>query len=546
MARHPDAPALLFRHEHTSYGALHRLAWVAADQLRAISLPDRRPVGIVARKSPQAVALILGCLMVRQSFVLPSIELGETALHTLFSRADCAGVLAPDTSVAGRVPGLEATVVCGGAPPPLSPTQPGIGLDGGLPEGPLPNGRLGDLPWQGRVGELRLQVRRFRCPAADCPRRVFAERLPTVAAPRVRRTRRLAEAQRTIALSAGGAPGARLATRLAMPVSGDTLLRLIRAEAMAPIPTPRVIGIDDWAWRCGKRYGAIIVDLERSRPINLLPDRQADTVAAWLKAHPSVEIVARDRAGAHADGIRRGVPTAVQVADRWHLLHNLTDALREGLTGHHRDLRAAAKLAVAPVDGTGQESHASQPDEGNKPPPRREQRSAAIQAARHARFEEVVALDARGWSQTRIAQTLGLDRKTVRVWLRSGQPPPWRQPAKGSQVDPFLDHLRRRWDEVSRSPKLAQTVALARAFWTMVRQQRAGELDEWLLATDGTAMAGFAGGLKRDLAAVRAALSLLWSTGPVEGQISKLKTIKRTMNGRGGFDLLPHRVLEAA
>lgn len=482
--------------------------------------------------------------------------------------------------------------------------------------------RLNDLPWQGRVGELRLQVRRFRCPAADCPRRVFAERLPTVEAPRVRRTRRLAEAQRTIALSAGGEPGARLATHLAMPVSGDTLLRLIRAEPTAPIPTARVIGIDDWAWRCGKRYGTIIVDLERRRPIDLLPDRQADTVAAWLKAHPGVEIVARDRAGAYADGVRRGVLTAVQVADRWHLLHNLTDALREVLTGHHRDLRAAAKLAVAPVDGTGQEAHAPQPDEGAKPPTRREQRSAAIQAARQARFEEVVALDARGWSQTRIAQTLGLDRKTVRVWLRSGQPPPWRQPTKGSQVDPFLDHLRRRWDGgchnaarlwreikalgftgqrttvrdwarplrqtapgtasavsaswrapsrrraawlvvadeteidateqafvtalLSRSPKLAQTVALARAFRTMVRQQRAGELDEWLLMTDGTAMAGFAGGLKRDLAAVRAALSLPWSTGPVEGQISKLKTIKRTMNERGGFDLLRHRVLEAA
>ncbi|MGF7178132.1 transposase InsO family protein [Azospirillum doebereinerae] len=268
-----------------------------------------------------------------------------------------------------------------------------------------------------------------------------------VAAPRVRRTRRLAEAQRTIALSAGGDPGARLATRLAMPVSGDTLLRLIRAEPMTPIPMPRVIGIDDWAWRRGKRYGTIVVDLERRRPIDLLSDRQADTVAAWLKAHPGVEIVARDRAGAYADGIRRGTPTAVQVADRWHLLHNLTDALREGLTGHHRDLRAAAKLAVAPVDGTGQEAPAPQPDEGGKSSTRREQRSAAIQAARHARFEEVAALDARGWSQTRIAQALSLDRKTVRVWLRSGQPPPWRQPAKGSRLDPFLDHLRWRWDE---------------------------------------------------------------------------------------------------
>nr|WP_200475213.1 hypothetical protein [Azospirillum argentinense] len=123
------------------------------------------------------------------------------------------------------------------------------------------------------------------------------------------------------------------------------------------------------------------------------------------------------------------------------------DWLREILTGHHRDLRAAAKLAIAPVDETGQEAPAPQPDEGGKPPTRREQRSAGIQAARQPRFEEVVALDARGWSQTRIGQTLGLDRKTVRVWLRSGQPPPWRQPAKGSQVDPVLGHLRRRWDE---------------------------------------------------------------------------------------------------
>nr|WP_244442550.1 ISL3 family transposase [Azospirillum lipoferum] len=481
---------------------------------------------------------------------------------------------------------------------------------------------LGDLPWQGRVGDLHLQVRRFRCAVADCPRRIFAEPLPTVAAPRVRRTRRLAEAQRAIALSAGGNPGARLSTRLAMPVSGDTLLRLIRAVPVVPAPPPQIVGIDDWAWRRGKRYGTIIVDLERNRPIDLLPDRQADTVAAWLKAHPGVEIVARDRAGAYADGVRQGAPSATQVADRWHLLHNVTDTLREVLTGHHRDLRAAAKLAVAPLGKTEQDPHLLLSDEVSSPPTRREQRSAALHAARHARHDEVVALKTRGWSQTRIAETLHLDRKTVRVWLRSGQPPAWRQPAKGSRLDPFLDHLQQRWDDgchnaaqlcreikslgftgqrtlvrdwarplrqavgsaasmalaswpapsrrraawlviadehevdpteqafvsalIARSPELARTITVARAFRAMVRGQRAGELDNWLLTADGTPLAGFANGLKSDLAAVRAALSLPWSTGPVEGQISRLKTIKRMMNGRGGFDLLRHRVLEAA
>lgn len=165
------------------------------------------------------------------------------------------------------------------------------------------------------------------------------------------------------------------------------------------------------------------------------------------KAPPSVEIVARDRACAYADGVRQGVPTAIQVADRWHLLHNVTDALREVLTRHHRDLRAAAKLAVAPVGETEQELLRTRSDEVSRPPTRREQRSTALHAARHSRYEEVVALKARGWSRTRIAETLHLDHKTLRVWLRSGQPPAWRQPTKGNWLDPFLDHLRQRWDD---------------------------------------------------------------------------------------------------
>lgn len=140
--------------------------------------------------------------------------------------------------------------------------------------------RLADLSWQGRIVELQVRVRRFRCATAVCRRRIFAERLAAVAAPKVRGTGRLREAQRQIGLALGGEPGSRLAGRLAMPASGDTLLRLIRASGIAIAPPPRIIGVDDWAWRRGHRYGTLICDLERRRVLDLLPDRDGDTLAA--------------------------------------------------------------------------------------------------------------------------------------------------------------------------------------------------------------------------------------------------------------------------
>jgi len=476
---------------------------------------------------------------------------------------------------------------------------------------------LGDLPWQGRVGRLDLQVRRFRCSAPECPRRVFAERLPAAAPPRVRRTARLAEAQRSIAFSAGGEAGARLASRLAMPVSGDTLLRLIRTAPFPAAPMPRVVGIDDWAWRRGQRYGTLIVDLERSRPIDVLPDRDAQTVGAWLNCHPGIEIVARDRAGAYADGVRSSAPEAVQVADRWHLLRNLGDALARVLDQHHGDLRAAAAAAVEGMQGT-----RPVPDVFSVPAP--EPPVSDRHAVRRDRFNEAVALHGQGWPARRIARAVGVNRQTVQGWLRSGQLPTWRQQRRGSTVDHHAEHLDRRWNEgchnaaqlwreiqqqgfrgqlrtvqrwargrrsagptasglgrrmaawpvpskqraawlvvadperldsaeqrfvdalIARSPELDDLISLAREFSTMVRRQQADWLDGWLAAAKGSALAGFAGGLVRDLAAVRAALSLPWSTGPVEGQISRLKTIKRTMCGRAGFELLRHRILQAA
>jgi transposase len=304
--------------------------------------------------------------------------------------------------------------------------------------------RLGDLPWQGRVGQIDLQVRRFRCSDPEYPRRIFAEQLPAVVAPRVRRTARLTEAQRRIALSAGGEAGARLASRLAMPVSADTLLRLIRAEPVLVTTAPRVIGIDDWAWRRGQRYGSLIVDLERNRPVDLLPDRDAQTVAAWLRSHPGAEIVARDRAGAYADGIRSGAPEAVQVGDRWHLLRNLSDALARALDKHQHNLRAATASVAEALQSVQAEPEV--PSASPAVPPALDR-----DATRRARFDEALALHAQGWSVRRIARALGVNRQTVQGWLRSRQLPMWRKQLRGSSVDRHAGHLRGRWNEGCRN-----------------------------------------------------------------------------------------------
>ena len=485
---------------------------------------------------------------------------------------------------------------------------------------------LADLPWQGRPVALQVQARRFRCLNPSCARQTFAERLAGVAPVAARRTRRLGGLQGHLAHALGGEAGRRLAERLAMPVSADTLLRMAckASNDREPPPTPRVLAVDDWAWRRGHRYGTALVDLERNKIVDLLPDRQADTLAQWLRQHPGDAIVARDRAGAYADGVRQGAPDAVQVADRWHLLRNLGDAVRAVIDRHHAAVRCAAKQAGEQQSAPPQTAPAAAPDSPR--PGAAARRSQASLARRRVRYEDAARLRAAGASLVRIAVQLGAERKTIRRWLRAGGRSLWRKPPRVGGLAPYLDRLERRWAEGCRNAALlwreliplgfsgrpgtvrrwagrrrkaepqpaaglantplahgqpppgrevarmlmADTDTLpeaGRAFTSNLLAQVAGltegievakrlnlllrhKSQESLVGVlddaAGTLLANFAASMRRDLAAVQAAIDLPWTTSPAEGQINRIKTIKRAMYGRAGFDFLRARVLQAA
>lgn len=193
---------------------------------------------------------------------------------------------------------------------------------------------LADLPWSGRSVRLVIQVHRFFCKHPGCARTTFAEALPALASRSARRTTRLKEVLERLGLALGGEAAARLTAILGMRSSPDTLLRLLRRLPDDPVEPPRVVSLDDWAWRRGHRYGTIICDLERHRRLDVLPDRDATAVAAWLKRYPSIEIMSRDRSDTYATAAKLGAPQAIQVTDKWHLLKNLSEALQRCLSHH--------------------------------------------------------------------------------------------------------------------------------------------------------------------------------------------------------------------
>ncbi len=294
-----------------------------------------------------------------------------------------------------------------------------------------------------------LLVHRFFCDNALCKRKTFAQRFPELVIPYAWRTNRLAVRQCQAGLKHGGEAAACTLTDLAMPVSADTVLRLIRAKSVQAMPAPRVLGIDDWAWCKGQRYGTLLVDLERHCPVDLLSDRSAQTVADWLKAHPGVEIISRDRAKEYINGINQGALQATQVADRWHLLRNLKDALVRFLQQHRACLYAAAASSLAKSEPESQAAN----DESvavaeHKPVTKIGQQRQAAQQRRQERYQSVIDLHTQGVKIRAIARQLKMSRATVRRYLDAEGPPQTSKHRKrGSILDSYLSHLSRRWTE---------------------------------------------------------------------------------------------------
>jgi len=435
-----------------------------------------------------------------------------------------------------------------------------------------------------------------------------------------RRTNRVLDIIHLIGYTTGGRPGSHVLERLAIPVSDDTVLRTLKRafDCESDRDPVRRLGVDDWAWRKGQNYGTILVDLERHRVVDLLPDRTAKSFQRWLAQHPDIDVVSRDRCRIYSEGADLGAPTAVQVADRFHLLVNLSAAVERAMEEHRSGLELPASLEKE--DSTNGDP-ASSPLAS--PPTQPALRKELRRQHRRERYEKVIELNRLGYSQKAIAEELDIQRKTVRRWLRAGEFPERKVPVrKQPAVEDHAEYLAERWKQgchnatalfheilchgytgrrgmvaryVSRwrttgkpsggnrpqriAPKQAAILVTKPPDRLTENQRRdceqlvihcpitglmralAQDFRSVLLGKDDVAMLDwihnatqsgigplvrFAFGLKSQLKSVLPAVTTQWSNGQTEGQVNRLKTIKRQMYGRAGFTLLRRRVLPFA
>ena len=430
---------------------------------------------------------------------------------------------------------------------------------------------------------LVLSVQRFFCQNSACTHQTFVERIPDTVQFYARRTTRLDELLQVMAFEMSAEAVARVSRQLKVQISPDTVLRLIRATTIPEEENVRVLGIDDWAHKKGQNYGTILIDLEKRRPIELLPDRTQETLKEWLQQHPGIEVITRDRSFEYRLGIDAGAPQAQQIVDRWHLLHNLREKLQESLPKLLKMTESRAEKEHTPT-----------------------------YQKRKEYFELVKYLTAKGYSQRVIARALGISRGTVIRYSTEERVPDWRSDTyRPTQIDRYESYLRQRWQAgcrdvttlwrelqqlgytgrrqnvyrfvkrfekpgplrssrqlvwlflknpedllveereelrliVNRSTSLLSVYQLVQTFLGMLAQQTSDGFDEWLVRMENCGvkkLRNFARSLQQDYEAVKAAFASDWSNGQVEGQVNRLKTIKRQMYGRANFDLLRKRVL---
>jgi transposase len=316
---------------------------------------------------------------------------------------------------------------------------------------------VADVPCAGRQVQLVLRVRKFRCDTTDCPRRVFAERLAPFIEPWARMTTRLSQTIEAIGLATCGELGARFAPRLGIVTSPTTILR--RTMTLPPQRSEQVslLGIDDWSFRRGRQFGTLLVNLATHEIIDLLPDRETETAQSWMKAHPEIDLVSRDRGEDYATAARKGAPQARQVADRFHLAQNLTDIVKEILARCRSEIRQAPKPPASDASAQAEGGDAEQASALSDWHVESDPLAGSVHLARHAerldRYEQLVQLREEGLTHKEIARRLGMGERTVRSWLTRGIPygSPELRHKRRRGFDPYAAYVRERFSQGGRN-----------------------------------------------------------------------------------------------
>src|SRR5258708_13892875 len=302
---------------------------------------------------------------------------------------------------------------------------------------------LKDLPSSGLAVQLKVQVRRFFCDNPFCPGQTFAQGIPEVTLRYARKTLRLVEMLSALAFALGGEGSARIASVLKAACSADTFLRLIRRTPLKKHATPTHLGVDDWAFRRNVSYGPLLVDLQDHQVVDLLADRSASSLESWLKSHPGVEFISRDRSGDYASGASRGAPQAVQVADRFHLQKNLSEAL-ERIFHRHREALQQIRVAGS--------ASSSAPLATPIPRPERQGQREQARSKRMQRYEAVRQLYLQGISLSEIARRFHMGRMTVqKIAYADTSPETAAYRVKAGMLHPYEAYLRERWQQGSRN-----------------------------------------------------------------------------------------------